>query len=67
MTWGIYQDYLTGRAQGGFRGGLAKYTRTQDKLHNQLYRSFGLANKVRYCVTKFCIEFKERSHFSCWF
>ena len=47
MTWGVYQDYVTNRTQGTFHGGAKKYMGIQNKLYNQLYRSFGLANKVR--------------------
>lgn len=46
MTWGVYQDYVTGRTQGTFHGGAKQFTGIENKLYNQLYRSFGLANKV---------------------
>ena len=46
MAWGVYRDYLTGRAQGAFRRGPSQKGGLETKLRNRLYRSFGLANKV---------------------
>ena len=55
MPWGVYQDYLTARAQGTFRGGPKKWKGIENKLHRKLYQSFGLANRVR--SLEFLIEF----------
>ena len=49
MPWGVYQEYLTGRAQGTVRGGPKKWKGFENKLHRNLYQSFGLANRVRFC------------------
>ena len=47
MKRGVYQDYVTDRTQGTFHGGNKKCLGVENKLYNQLYRSFGLANKVK--------------------
>ena len=55
MPWGVYQDYLTARAQGNFRGGPKKWKGIENKLHRKLYQSFGLANRVM--IGFFCFEY----------
>ena len=47
MPWGVYQEYLSAREQGTFRGGPGKWKGAKNKLHKNLYQSFGLANRVR--------------------
>ena len=46
MTWGVFQQFVTARTQGTFHGGPKKSMGVENRLYNQLYRSFGLSNKV---------------------
>ena len=47
MPWGVYQEYLSARAQGTFRAGPRKWKGVENRLHRKLYQSFGLANQVK--------------------
>ena len=63
MTRKVYQNYITRRAQGSL--GVSRQIGVHDKLYKQLYRSFGIANKVGYNILSFlsffvyCQEFKS--------
>ena len=51
MTRKVYQNYITRRAQGSL--GVSRQIGVHDKLYKQLYRSFGIANKVGYNMLSF--------------